>query len=157
MKVSDLMSRNPTTCSPNATIAEAARLMDEHDCGCLPVAEQLSAPRVVGVITDRDIATRAVALGRGPETPVRDVMSADPSCCREDDSVKTVEQIMGERQVRRVPVVDQEGCCVGIVAQADLARSVPARELAKTVEKISEPSASPRRDANVGVHPAQFL
>ena len=156
MKVSDLMSRNPTTCSPNATIAEAARLMDEHDCGCLPVAEQQSAPRVMGVITDRDIATRAVALGRGPDTPVREVMSNDPSCCHEDDNVKTVEQIMAERQVRRVLVVDQAGCCVGVVAQADLARSVPARELAKTVEKISEPSASPRRDANVGVHPAQF-
>jgi CBS domain-containing protein len=156
MKASDLMSRNPTICSPNATIAEAARLMDQQDCGCLPVAEQQSAPRVVGVITDRDIATRAVALGRGPETPVRDVMSRDPSCCHEDDNVKTVEQIMAERQVRRVPVVDQQGCCVGVVAQADLARSVPARELAKTVEKISEPSAEPRRDAQVGVHPAQF-
>ena len=156
MKASDLMSRNPTICNPDATIAEAARLMDERDCGCLPVAEQRSAPRVVGVITDRDIATRAVAQGRGPDTPVREVMSRDPSCCREDDTVKTVEQIMGERQVRRVPVVDQEGCCVGVVAQADLARSVPARELAKTVEKISDPSASPRRNTHVGVHPAQF-
>jgi CBS domain-containing protein len=140
MKVSDLMSRNPAICHPNATIAEAARLMEQHDCGCLPVAEADDAPRPVGVVTDRDIATRAVARGRGPDTRVREVMSPEPVCCQEDDSVKAVEKIMAERQVRRVPVIDGEGCCVGMVAQADLARTVPARELARTVERISEPN-----------------
>ncbi|HEX9892473.1 MAG TPA: CBS domain-containing protein [Gemmatimonadales bacterium] len=156
MQAKDLMCPNPATCSPDTPIAEAARLMNEYDCGCLPVEQEHSAPRVVGVITDRDIATRAVARGKSPDTRVRDIMSADPSCCYPDDDVKSVERIMAERQVRRVPVVNGDGGCVGIIAQADLARShVPARELARTVERISEPSPAPRRESPIGVHPAR--
>lgn len=151
----ELMSPNPTCCSPETSIGEAARLMREHDCGCLPVQDGEGTGRVVGVVTDRDIATRAVAEGRTHETAVGEVMSADPSCCRPEDSAKDVERIMAERQVRRVPVVDEAGCCIGMVAQADLARSnVSAQDLARTVEKISEPSGGkPRRESQVGVQP----
>jgi CBS domain-containing protein len=95
----------------------------------------------VGVVTDRDLATRGLARGLGPDTPVRDLMSENPSCCQPDDDVAEVERIMTERQVRRVPVVDADGRCVGMVAQADLARedgAVDDRELGRVVEAISE-------------------
>lgn len=158
IQAKELMSPHPTCCTPETSIREAARLMREHDCGCLPVQESQGTGRVVGVVTDRDIATRAVAEGRTSETAVSEVMSGDPSCCRPEDSARDVERIMAERQVRRVPVVDEAGCCIGMVAQADLARSsVSARDLAKTVEKISEPSGGrPRRDSEVGVQPTTW-
>lgn len=158
IQAKELMSPNPACCTPETSIREAARLMREHDCGCLPVQDAERTGRVVGVVTDRDIATRAVAEGRASETAVSDVMSADPSCCRPEDSAKDVERIMADRQVRRVPVVDEAGCCIGMVAQADLARSsVSARDLANTVEKISEPSGGkPRKESKAGVQPTTW-
>jgi CBS-domain-containing membrane protein len=114
----------------------------------------------MGVVTDRDLALRALAAKKGPETKVRDVMSTAPSCCTPDDDVDTVERIMAERQVRRVPVIDHAGCCVGIIAQADIARENSAttdREVARVVERVSEPTRESRRDVNVGIQPEQRL
>lgn len=133
--------------------------MREHDCGCLPVVEDQEAKRVVGVVTDRDLACRCLAEGKGADTRVEEAMSSDPSCCAADADVDEVERIMAERQVRRVPVVDAQGCCVGMVAQADLARQdrgVSDREVGRVVERISEPTGVPRREANVGVRPEQL-
>jgi CBS domain-containing protein len=104
---------------------------------------------VIGVITDRDIAVRGVAHGRGGDAPVRELMTPAPVCCSADTDVRAVEDIMGDRQIRRVVVVDDGGCCVGIIAQADLARAaeehrgVSDDEVAHVVEKISEPSRTP--------------
>lgn len=156
MKVQELMTPNPSCCTPDNTVKEAARLMEEHDCGCLPVVDDTETNDLVGVVTDRDLALRALAKSKGPETKVRDVMSSAPSCCTPDDDVEEVERIMAERQVRRVPVIDRAGCCVGMVAQADLAwkdRAASDREVGRVVERISEPTAEPRRGENVGVRP----
>jgi CBS domain-containing protein len=97
---------------------------------------------VLGVVTDRDLAARALAEGLGPGTPVRDVMSNAPMCCSPDSEIEEVERIMAETRVRRVPVVDEDGLCVGMVAQADLARNEDAigdSEIRRTIERISEP------------------
>jgi len=99
--------------------------------------------RVVGVMTDRDIACRGVAEGKSPDTPVRDIMTTNPQCCHPEDDVAAVEQIMIEAQVRRVPVVDAKAYCVGMIAQADLALNGEAasdRDVGRVVERISEPS-----------------
>ena len=153
MKVQELMTPCPACCTPDDTARRAARLMSENDCGCLPVVEGRNSDRVVGIVTDRDIALRAVALGKGPDTPIGEIMTADPGCCVADADVQEVEHLMADRQVRRVVIVDGAGCCVGIVAQADLAREaergrdVSEREVARVVERISEPSHERQRES----------
>jgi predicted transcriptional regulator len=133
--------------------------MRENDCGCTPVVDDLRTRRLIGVVTDRDLAVRALADGKGPETLVREVMSEEASCCTTEDDVREVEQVMVERQVRRVPIVDGAGACVGIVAQADLARNsggraLSKRDLARVVERLSEPTSSASRaHADVGMRP----
>jgi CBS domain-containing protein len=129
--------------------------MDQQDCGCVPVQDS-SSGQVIGVVTDRDIAVRVVAEGRSPDTPVRDVMSSDPSCCGPHDDVDEVEKVMSQRQVRRVPVIDNDGKAVGMVAQADLARHrgrLSDEEVAEVVARVSQRSRSPRREVNVGRQP----
>ena len=154
MKAEELMTPSPTCCTPEDTAQTAASLMAENDCGCLPVVEDRQTNRLVGVVTDRDLACRCLAEGKGPETPVREVMSAEPSCCRPGSDISEVERIMVERQVRRVPVVDDQGCCVGMIAQADLARDGSARGgVDRVVERVSEPTGSARAQADVGVKP----
>jgi CBS domain-containing protein len=146
MKARDVMTANPVCCTADDTVQDAAKVMAQQDCGCVPVVDDLNSKKVIGTITDRDIACRCTAEGKGPDTAVRDAMSTDPSCCRPDDDLRDVEKIMSERQVRRVPIVDEQGCCVGIVAQADLARAenrgVSEKEVARVVERVSEPSGS---------------
>ena len=159
MQAKDIMSRDPQCCTPDDTLRNAARLMADNDCGCLPVVEDKDGKRVVGVLTDRDIAIRGVARGKAPDSKVNDVMSPAPACCLAEDEVEEVERIMVENQVRRVPVVDGDGRVVGIVAQADLARNDQAasdREVGRLVEKISEPS-SPWRGTTRDAHPEQRL
>lgn len=159
MKAQEIMTANPACCTPDDTVQEAARLMQERDCGCLPVVEDQESKRLVGVVTDRDLACRCLAEGRGADTRVEEVMSTDPSCCAPESEVEEVERVMAERQVRRVPVIDTQGCCVGMVAQADLARredrGVSDREVGRVVERISEPTGVPRRNTRVGIRPEQ--
>lgn len=146
MKASELMTAAPACCTPEDTVRLAAQLMREHDCGCIPVVEDKQSNRLQGVITDRDIACRCTAEGKGPDTRVKEAMTRNPKCCQGDDDVRTVETIMAEEQVRRVPVVDDRGCCVGIIAQADLAinsRAASDSEVGRVVEQISEPAHAP--------------
>jgi CBS domain-containing protein len=145
MEVREIMTSDPVCCSVGDSIAEAASLMERNDCGCIPVVDGKRAQNsVVGVITDRDIAIRGVAQGMSVDVPVADVMTPRPHTCSPNADVKDVSRIMSDRQVRRVVVVDDDGHCVGIVAQADLARAAEARsevdevELARVVERISE-------------------
>lgn len=146
MRAEEIMTAKPACCTPSDTVERVAKLMEEKDCGCIPVVASHADSRVVGVITDRDIAVRGVAHGLGPSAPVRDLMSTSPFCCDADDDVKMVERQMSDRQVRRIIVVDGDDRCVGIVSQADLARAarsdrdVTERELARVVERISEPA-----------------
>ena len=145
MKASEIMTRDPACVSADDTIAHAAQLMEQNDCGCIPVIRATDDNCVIGVITDRDIAVRGVARGRAPETQVSELMSSSLYCCNPNVSLDDVEQTMSDRQVRRVVIVDDGGCCVGIIAQADLARAAERSELsdaevAQVVERISEPS-----------------
>jgi CBS domain-containing protein len=141
MKVKDLMTKDPTTVTPKTPVREAARLMQREDTGILPVVEEGSR-KLVGVITDRDIAIRVVAEARDASTPVSEVMSkgrlvtAQPGADVEEAMDK-----MADEQVRRIPIVDDGGTLVGIVAQADIVRKArDDRKAERTVEKISEPS-----------------
>ena len=156
MQAREIMTENPACCTPNDTVQEAARKMADVDCGCLPVVGDMESKEIVGVVTDRDLACRCLGEGKGADTRVSEVMSASPSCCTPDSDVEEVERIMTERQVRRVPVIDDQGCCVGMVAQADLARAKQAvgnREIGRVVERVSQPTGQPRSDADAGIRP----
>lgn len=156
MKAQDIMTRSPACCTPTDSAQRAAELMREYDCGCLPVVEDQEVKRVVGVVTDRDLTCRGLASGHGPDIPVRDLMSSEPSCCTAETDVREVERIMAERQVRRVPVIDHAGCCVGMVSQADLARGgrpVSDRDLARVIERVSEPTPGARSTTRAGNQP----
>lgn len=138
MQVQEIMSANPACCGPSTSLADAAKLMTDHDCGEIPVVDDAGRP--IGVITDRDIACRAVAQGMAPSTPVRDVMSnpvitASPEMSL-DDCCKTLE----ENQIRRMPVVDENGACCGMVSQADIALNAPEHEIAEVVRDVSRPA-----------------
>ena len=142
MQAREIMSKDPRTVTPDITVREAAQLMKSEDVGVLPVVEaQGSDKRLVGMVTDRDIAIRVVAEGRtGDEARVRDIMSGNPKTVGENDNVDDVLELMGREQVRRIPVVNDRGSVVGIIAQADLTRE--ARDESKvedTIEQISQP------------------
>jgi CBS domain-containing protein len=144
MKAQDLMTTEPACCAPSSTVREAAQLMREHDCGCIPVVEGKSR-RLVGMVTDRDVACRCVAEGKSPDTPVGEIMTTNPQSSHPEDDIAAVEQIMIEAKVRRVPVVDDGGRCIGMIAQADLALNHEAatdRDVGHVVERISEPGSS---------------
>jgi len=119
MKVSDVMTRDVATVSPDQTAREAASFMLNADAGSIPVTE---GDRLVGMITDRDIAVRGIAKGNGPETPVRDLMSNDIICARMDDDVEAIASKMSDSQVRRLPVIDEQARLCGIVSLGDLSR-----------------------------------
>jgi len=147
MNISELMSKDPRTVTPDTPVSEAAQLMKEEDIGMVPVIERVGGAetrgRLVGVITDRDIAIRTVAEGRASDSPVRDVMSSGVRTATPDDSVESVMELMGREQVRRVPIVDERGSLVGVVSQADLARKAKNEgRVERTVEQISQPGGS---------------
>jgi CBS domain-containing protein len=141
MQAREIMTKNPRTVTPDASLTEAARLMKSEDVGIIPVVENSESRNLVGVVTDRDIAIRVVAEGRDPNgATVRDVMSTNVRTCRESDSVDQIMDLMGKEQVRRVPIVDDRGSLVGIVAQADVVlHAHDDGKAERTVEQISEP------------------
>ena len=133
----DLMSHDVQFVSPEMTISDAAKKMRDGDFGMLPVAED---DRMIGAISDRDIAVRAVAEGLGAYTKVRDVMSDGIAWAYDDDSVEQAAKIMSERQVRRLPVVSRAKRLVGIVALGDFAvESTEIRPTAQALAEISKP------------------
>jgi CBS domain-containing protein len=142
MKAQDIMSKNPACVTPDTTLVDAARLMKEENVGIVPVIESTGSRRLVGVVTDRDIAIRAVAEGRdGVTTSVGSVMTSDVRTTTADDSVDDVMKLMGSEQVRRIPVVDDRGVLVGIISQADIVLDAKDDKRAeKTVEQISQPT-----------------
>ncbi len=139
MKVKDIMTSDPVSVTPETPLREAARMMKQHNVGIIPVVEREGSKQLVGVITDRDIAVRCVAEGHdSSKCPVREAMSSDVQTARADDDVSSVMRLMGKEQVRRIPIVDERGGLVGIVAQADIVREADDENLAEeTVEKIS--------------------
>lgn len=139
MKVREAMTPDVRLVNPQQTIREAARLMAECDIGALPVGAN---DRLVGVITDRDIAVRAVADGRGPDTRIDEVMSSDVKYCFDDEELDAVADNMGQIQVRRLPVVNRDKRLVGIVALGDVAACEDPGKTGKAVAGISTPGGA---------------
>jgi CBS domain-containing protein len=141
MQVRDVMTKDPACVTPGATIREAAQLMQRENVGIVPVVEEKGTNRLLGVVTDRDIAIRIVAEGRDAGTRVSDVMSSNQlRTCTLDDDVDAVMEAMADEQLRRIPIVDDRGMLVGIVAQADIVRKTRDEDKAgNTVKEISEP------------------
>ncbi|MFO1323628.1 MAG: CBS domain-containing protein [Burkholderiales bacterium] len=140
-QIKDLMSRDVKVAGPDMTIREATHMMRDGGFGMLPVGEN---DRMIGAISDRDIAIRAVAEGKGPDTKVRDVMSAGIHWAYDDDTVEHAARVMSEHQIRRLPVVDREKRLVGIVALGDLAvQRSDIEPAAVALAKISEPTLEP--------------
>lgn len=140
MKARDIMTKDPRTVTPESDVREAARIMKDENVGVVPVVESSGSKKLVGLLTDRDIAVRVVGEGK-TSARVQEVMSGSPRTVKTDTSVDDVMDLMGKEQVRRVPVVDDRGDLVGIVAQADVVREAKNDKKAeRTIEKISEPS-----------------
>ena len=136
MKVSEAMTRDVRIASPDETIYDAARAMAALDAGVLPVADK---DRVVGILTDRDIALRAVATRKGPDTPIRDVMTKDVKYCYEDEDLEHVASNMGDIRVRRLLVVNRDKRLVGIVSIGDIVAVKPRAAAAKAIAGVSRP------------------
>jgi CBS domain-containing protein len=133
--IRDAMTSNPTTVEPSTTAQEAARKMKSEDVGSLPIVEN---DRLVGVVTDRDLAIRVLAEGKGGETPVSQVASKDVVTVDPQQSLDEAARLMAEHQVRRLPVCEEDGKLVGVLAQADVAQSGHDTLTGETVEKISQ-------------------
>ena len=139
MRVSEAMTREVRVASPGQSIRDVAKIMDEINAGAMPVGEN---DRLVGMITDRDIAIRAVAQGKGPDTPVRDVMSTEQVLyCYDDEELDHVAKNMSEQQVRRLPVVNREKRLVGIVSLGNLAQR-ETRAANKAVKGVTKPGGA---------------
>ena len=141
MKIQEIMTKDPSCVTPEATIREAAQVMKREDVGIVPVVEAQGGRKLIGVVTDRDIAIRCVAEGKDGSCHVREAMSTDDlATCTPNDDVDSAMQTMSREKVRRIPIVDERGSLVGIVAQADLLRrGHDDSRAAQTVERISEP------------------
>jgi CBS domain-containing protein len=146
MRVSEAMTREVRICTPGQPIREVARTMAAIDVGALPVGEN---DRLIGMITDRDIAVRAVAQGKGPDTPVREIMSEHVEYCFDDEELDRVAQGMADVRVRRLPVVNREKRLVGILSLGDVARRGNQREIvAETFAGVSAPGGPHRQAAD---------
>lgn len=135
MKVSECMSNGVELCSPDDDIRSVARKMREIDAGAMPVGEN---DRLVGMITDRDIAIRAVADGMGPETKVRQVMSSSPRWCYEDEDIEDVSDQMAEFKVRRLPVLNRQKRLIGMISLGDVSLA-DGTSSGRALHEISEP------------------
>jgi len=133
-QVKDVMSSNPTTCEPQASVVDAAKVMAKEDVGPIPIVE---GDRLVGLVTDRDLVMRVLAEGRDPgSTMVGEIASRDLVTVSPDDDLDRALQLMAENQVRRLPVVESDSL-VGIIAQRDIALEGQDRETGQVVEQIS--------------------
>jgi len=133
------MTENPTCCTPETGLQEVAKMMVECDCGCIPVVDSADTKMPVGMITDRDITCRVVAQGRNPlELMARDAMTSTVVSVTPDTPLDECLELMEESQIRRVAVVDDNGCLCGIVAQADIAMNADEEKTAEVVQEVSK-------------------
>jgi CBS domain-containing protein len=135
----DVMTADPARCSAQTTLDEVAKLMVHNDCGEIPIVD--TADRPVGVVTDRDIVCRVVAEGKNPSAHTAESCMSHPVLTVQADALLDEVLLMMEKfQVRRVPVVDRDGCCTGIIAQADVARVAREQEVGHLVQEVSRES-----------------
>ena len=147
MNVKEIMTKNPVTCLPSSKLEEAARLMASNDCGEVPVVRSKENPELVGVITDRDICCRGIAQNKNPlTTPVSECMSSPVFTLTADTDLAKGCQTFGEKEVRRLPVVDKKNHVIGILSLADVAERAPeqyAREILRHAGKTSGSAGAP--------------
>jgi CBS domain-containing protein len=137
---SDVMTRNPVCAQPGDMVASVAQLMRDNDVGPIPIVADNDSKRLVGIVTDRDLAMNVVAEGRDPNTTrVEEVMTREVVTCRTDDDIEAALDAMSQQQLRRIPVVDENNMLVGIIAQADVAtRMDQPSTTGEVVKEISE-------------------
>jgi CBS domain-containing protein len=132
----DVMTENPACCTPDTPLEQVAKLMVQHDCGEIPVIDASEQP--IGVVTDRDIVCRVVAEGKNPVAYTAELCMTQPAVTvRVDSTLEEVVNTMEKHQIRRVPVVDERGCCAGMIAQADVAWSGREKDVAELVREVS--------------------
>ena len=154
MQVSEAMTTDVKMTSPSQTIRDAARTMAEIDAGVLPVGEN---DRLVGMVTDRDIAIRGVAAGKGPNTPVREVMTQEVKYCFDDDDVEDVAQNMADIKVRRLPVLNKQKRIVGVLSLGDIAVADGPENAGSALCGISEPGGAHSQTAADSGSPSVIL
>ena len=143
MRVAEVMTQDPACSTPDSTLQRVAEMMVEHDCGEIPVVENMAGMIPIGVITDRDITCRTVAKGLNPLTmTVSECMTQPCITVTPDTPIEECCRIMEEKQIRRVPVVDESGACCGIVALADITKYAAEPEAGELIKEVSEPSRS---------------
>lgn len=139
MKVQDIMTKDPACCPVDAGLREVAKMMVDNDCGAIPVVENSESKKPVGVVTDRDIACRAVAQGKNPlDLTARDVMTDSVITVKPDTTIEECGNLMERNQIRRIVVVDESGACCGMVAQADIAVNASGQTTADIVQEVSK-------------------
>src|ERR1022692_577433 len=144
MLVKDLMTSPLVSCTPWDTAQKAASLMKAYGVGSIPVVADTSDPLLEGIVTDRDLCCGVVAPGKNANAvQVADLMTRIPVTCGPEYTLDECLELMQENQIRRIPVVNNRGRCIGIVAQADIALHAPAAQVAKTIKEFSQP-AKPR-------------
>lgn len=141
MRVKDVMTQNPVCCRTSDSAQSVAKALRDEDVGSIPVIADADSRQLVGIITDRDLCCTIIAQGLDPATTeIEVVMKRNPVSCRAEQSLDACEKLMQLHQVRRVPVVDEQGRCVGMLSQADLARLEQPDKLHRTVAEISKPA-----------------
>ncbi len=141
MQVKDVMTPDPACCTVNDGLQQVAQMMVDYDCGAIPVLENHNTKRLVGIITDRDMTARTIARGRDAlRMTAGEVMSTPVFTVTPDDRVDEIVERMEEKQVRRLPVVDDQFCCCGIVSQADIALNTSKGTTGGVVQKVSVPN-----------------
>ena len=139
MNVKEIMTKDPVCCTKDTYLQEVAQMMKDNDCGCIPVIENETSKKPVGVITDRDICCRTVAEGKNPlDLTAGDAMTSSVETVRENTSIEDCCSLMEDKQIRRVVVVDDNGDCCGIIAQADIAINANEHKTAEVVQEVSK-------------------
>jgi CBS domain-containing protein len=142
MQVREIMTADPACCTPDTPLRDVARAMVDNDCGEIPIVSGVTDGTLVGVVTDRDIVCRLVAIGRNPlEETAESCMSTPVVAVRESTPVEECARIMEDSQIRRVPVVNGGGMCCGIVSQADIAKHASRKITADLVKDVSQPAS----------------
>jgi CBS domain-containing protein len=142
MNVAEIMTKDPACCTPDTSLQEVAKMMVDSDCGCIPVVDSEDSKMPVGMITDRDITCRVVAKGQNPlDLTAKDAMTTTVVSVTPETSVEDCCNLMEESQIRRVAVVDENGACCGIVAQADVANNASDSKTAEVVQEVSKGAA----------------
>ena len=151
MLVKEIMSRDLIWCTPSDTAQAAAKLMKDRGVGALPVVSDGVVKKLEGIVTDRDLCCTVVANAKLAEaTRVAELMTSSPVTCTPENTLEDCEKLMQKHQIRRIPVIDAQGRCIGMVAQADIALHAPAGMVAKTLAEISK-TLRPAREARAAV------